>query len=209
MDVDVPIRQVEIAWGTFHATAVDGGNVRFRTRSPNREDPEHRLMLNRLWYSADVELSMDQPRRLGRYYVDDIWHTDHDDCWYRLRRYPGGGEATSKAWTVLSEQVLPQLVAWLHTDDGQALLREGSGHRQADRVKQATTAEQILKNALGQVVQTKTLLDAGLAVDPQHEKLLAHINNDLNLLTERAPQPPPAPTSSGDRPVRVPEPPAL
>jgi hypothetical protein len=210
--MDVPIRQVQTAWGTFYATTVDGGTVRFRTRSPNEQDPEHRLTLNRLWYSADVELSMDRPRRLGRHYVDDIWHADPDDCSHRLRRYPVSGEATLKADMILSERVLPELAAWLHTPEGHALIEEGSGYRRAGRVDQATAAEQVLKSALGRVVRIHALLDAGLGIDAKDQELLHHVNGDLSRVAQRG-EPQSAATSpaapQADRPIRGPEPPGL
>lgn len=213
--MDVPIRQVQTEWGTFHATAVDSGTVRFKTRSPNEQDPDHYLTLNRLWYSADVELSVGQPKRLGRHYVDDVWHTDLDDCSHRLRRHPVGGEATLKADLILSERVLPELAAWLHTDDGRALLGEGSVYRQARETEQAASAVRVLESALDRLVRVQALLDDGVDVDPKDQRLVHHINDDLDRLVQREAEPfaHTAPGTATDRPVdrpaRRPEPPGL
>ena len=187
--MDVPIRQVQTKWGTFYATAADGGTVRFKTRSPNEQDPDQYVTLNRLWYSADVELSMGRPRRLGRHYVDDLWHTDLDDCSHRLRRHPVGGEATLKADLTLSESVLPALAAWLHTDDGRALLSEGSVYRQAGETEQATSAVRVLESALDRVVRVQALLEDGVDVDPKDQELVHHINDDLDRLVQREAEP--------------------
>jgi hypothetical protein len=145
----VPIRQVETTWGPFYARAANGDTVRFTTRSPNTQDPDHHLTLDGHDYSADVELSTLRPRRVGRHYVDETWHTDLDDCAYRLRRDQAGAETTQTADVILSENVLPTLAKWLHTDDGQALLHEGAAHRSALESERATAAQRTPEAALG------------------------------------------------------------
>jgi hypothetical protein len=184
--VDVPIRQLETEWGTFYATAVGNGTVRFRTRSPNAEDPEHRVTLHRLWYSADIEMSDGPPRRHGRHFVDERWHVDLTDVSYRVRRYPAGGTPTHNALAAVRQRVLPELAAWLRTPDGFALVMEGTAYGLADRLQQAKGAEAVLTAALDRLIRAQGQLEAGAALSRDDEALVVHINGDVARLLRGA-----------------------
>lgn len=198
-----------------HVVRDDGTTVRFSTTSPNEGDPAYHLTLSHLWYSADFELSMSTPLRSGRHDVDGVWHTDVADCSNRLRRHPGGGDATLYAEVTLIARVLPKVASWLYSPEGRALLNEGSTYRRTGRVAEAVAAEQVLRSALGRVVRTQTLLEAGFRIDDTDQQLLHRVNHDLGPFVHRTDRPPtatrPAASARGpaDRPARGPEPPGL
>lgn len=191
--MDIPIRQLETEWGTFYATAVNEGAVRFRTRSPNAEDPEHRLTVNRLWYSADIEMTKNPPKRHYRHFVDDNWHVDLTDISYRMRRYPAGGAPTDNALAAVRERVLPKLAGWLHTPDGLALLREGAAYQNADQLDRAERAETVLTTALGRVIRMQARLAGGHGVSTEDQSLVRHVNDDVARLVGRAGESPASP----------------
>ena len=106
---------VHTEWGSFYATALDGDTVRFRTAGSNDANPERQLKLHRLRYSSEFNMTRRDSSRSVRYSVDDVWHVDISEIWYRLRRYPSGGPTTSNAQVMLRQAVLPKLASWLST----------------------------------------------------------------------------------------------
>jgi hypothetical protein len=209
--VDIPTKQLETEWGTFYATATNGNTVRFRTKSPNPEDPEHRVTLNRLWYSADIEMTNTPPKRHYRHFVDDLWHVDLTDISYRIRRYPVGGAPTDNALVAVRERVLPELAAWLRTPDGLALLDDGATHQRGDQVDRAQAAETVITAALGRVIRMQGLLEDGRGISTEDEALVRHINDDVARLVHRTSVPLASPSTSasvGHR-AQAPEAPGL
>jgi hypothetical protein len=121
--MSIPRRAVHTDWGVLYATCTDGGTVRLCTADEEGDQIGGRLALSGRSYSFNMELSsadLRQGERHSRWYVDAVWHTEQEAMWRARSRSPDGGPATSSAYSLMQERVLPSLATWLNGKDAVA-----------------------------------------------------------------------------------------